>query len=270
VTHCDPQKESALAGSIAAGSFELIPKPSLVPAEAFTDPRWRIVYSAACRLRAVISATVVCAESVSDYVAFNNLDRELQTAVDSTRTISWRKWPEFADTSLAFGPTTRPLEYCLQEIGLLYSKRRAAQIGQQLQQGGAQAQRVRDKERGLRSTCSVMHKLRRYALGPQGAGLGETVGSIDASGLFYSTCVRHPCVPRGVVFGTKGCHPGGRNGAAPASRSQRWPFSTPRPNRFRARSHHGAQSAPDRAADVTELHGRWHRLRAGPQAAQSA
>src|SRR4030095_14922674 len=68
-------------------------------------------------------------ESVSDFIAFHDLDRELQRAIDSANTINWRRWPEFADTSLAFAATTRPLEYCLHELAYLYCKRQAANIG---------------------------------------------------------------------------------------------------------------------------------------------
>lgn len=87
------------------------------------DPRWRIIYSVACTMRSRISDTVICAESVSDFIAFNNLDREFQDAVDSSKTLNWRSWPEHTDTSLAYGPTTRPLEYCLQELYELYLQR---------------------------------------------------------------------------------------------------------------------------------------------------
>jgi hypothetical protein len=125
----DLAKESAVCGAIAVGSFELIAQELLIPSEAFVDPKWRIVYAAACALRSQISDQIVCAESISDFIAWHDLDKEFQTAVDSTKRIHWRKWAEGADTSLAFGPSTRPLEYCLQELGYLYCKRQAANIG---------------------------------------------------------------------------------------------------------------------------------------------
>src|SRR6267142_2433460 len=125
----DLSKEAAIAGSIAAGTFELIPQASLISPEAFADPRWSLIYSAACSLRCKISDQIICAESISDHIAFHGLDRELQLAIDSTKSIEWRKWPDFTDMSLAFAPTTRPLEYCLHELGYLYSKRKAAHIG---------------------------------------------------------------------------------------------------------------------------------------------
>lgn len=125
----DLSKEAAVAGTIAAGTFELIPQAALISPEAFADPKWAMIYGAACSLRAAVTDRIICAESINDHIAFHGLDRELQRAVDSTNTIDWRKWPESADTSLAFGPTTRPLEYCLAELGYLYSKRQAANIG---------------------------------------------------------------------------------------------------------------------------------------------
>jgi len=125
----DLSKEAAIAGSIAAGSFELIPQASLIPVEAFADSRWSLIYGAACCMRSKISDQIICAESISDHIAFHGLDRELQLAVDSTHSIEWRKWPDFTDMSLAFAPTTRPLEYCLHELGYLYSRRKAAHIG---------------------------------------------------------------------------------------------------------------------------------------------
>ena len=124
----DLSKEAAVAGSIAAGTFELIPQAALIPVDAFADPRWRIVYIAATELRSKISAQIICAESVSDFIAFHELDRDLQRALDSTGTIEWRKWPDFTDTSLAFAPSTRPLEYCLQELYKLHLQRQDDEV----------------------------------------------------------------------------------------------------------------------------------------------
>jgi len=104
-----------------------------VPAEAFYDPRWRIIYSVACQLRNQISETVVCAVSVSDYITFHGLDREFQWAFDSTQTFDWHSWPTHTDPSLA--GSIKILEYCLAELGHLYSRRQAADIGQKLQEG---------------------------------------------------------------------------------------------------------------------------------------
>ncbi len=131
----DLSKESAVAGAIAAGTFELIPAAALVSPEAFVDPRWRIVYRIAFELRNEISDRVICAESITDAIAFRQLDHELQQAVDSTGTVDWHKWPEQTDTSLAFADSTRPLEYCLQELAHLYCKRETARIGAALADG---------------------------------------------------------------------------------------------------------------------------------------
>jgi hypothetical protein len=131
----DLAKEAAIAGSIAVGTFEAISPSALIPADAFVDERWRIVYSVACELRNQISDTIICAQSVSDAIAFHDLDREFQRAFDSTNTLDWHTWPEHTDTSLAYGPWMRPLEYCLSELGHLYAKRQQAEIGRKLQEG---------------------------------------------------------------------------------------------------------------------------------------
>src|SRR5258707_2708363 len=114
----DLGKEAAIAGCIAAGTFEAIPGHALVPAEAFTDVAWSIVYSAAVTVGAEISATVVSAESVNDYVAFHSIDAQLQRAIDSTRTLAWQQWPVRADISLAYAPENAA--YCLAELKRLY------------------------------------------------------------------------------------------------------------------------------------------------------
>ena len=85
--HSDLGKESAIAGVIAAGEiFDKIPDLCLTPIGAFVDPRCKLVYAAARALRA--SSVHVCAESVSDYIAANDLDAELQQAIDSTQTFN--------------------------------------------------------------------------------------------------------------------------------------------------------------------------------------
>jgi len=131
----DLSKEAAIAGTIAAGTFELIPQASLISPEAFADPRWSLIYGAACSLRSRISDQIICTESINDHIAFHGLDRELQRAIDSTGTKHWRKWPEQTDTSQAYGPTTRPLEYSLSELARLYRIRLGRQIGARLVEG---------------------------------------------------------------------------------------------------------------------------------------
>ena len=102
----DPGKESAIAGAIAAGTFEAIPEKDLLPPDAFTDPRWRIIYSVAIELRKQHSDQIVCAEAVSDAIGFRSLDREFQLAFDSTRTFDWHTWPAHADASCAHSVCT--------------------------------------------------------------------------------------------------------------------------------------------------------------------
>jgi hypothetical protein len=124
----DLSKEAAIAGTIAVGSFELIPAELLIPPEAFVDPKWRIVYAAACTLRSQISDQIVCSQSVSDFIAWHDLDKELQRAVDSTGTIAWRRWPEFADTSQAYAPELLGIKYSLKELNRLYLERQDDEV----------------------------------------------------------------------------------------------------------------------------------------------
>jgi hypothetical protein len=125
----DLSKEAAIAGCIAAGSFELIPADLLISPESFVDPKWRIVYGAAYALHSKISAQIICAESINDFIASHNLDKEFQRAVDSTGTICWRRWPESADTSQAYDPELRGVRYSLAELARLYRRRKIAEIG---------------------------------------------------------------------------------------------------------------------------------------------
>jgi hypothetical protein len=127
----DIQKEAAVCGAIAIGGFELIPVELLIPPEAFVDPKWRIVYAAACALRSQISDQIVCAESVSDFIAWHDLEKEFQRAVDSTGTTHWRKWPEFADTSQAYAPELLGIKYSLKELNRLYLERQSDNLGDQ-------------------------------------------------------------------------------------------------------------------------------------------
>jgi AAA domain len=126
----DPGKEAAIAGSIAAGTFEAIPERDLIPADAFTDPRWRIVYSVAVELRKENSDQIVCAEAVTDAIAFRLLDAEFQRAFDSTQTLDWHTWPGHADPSCAHSPAI--LRYLLSELGRLYRHRQFVALGQSI------------------------------------------------------------------------------------------------------------------------------------------
>ena len=83
----------------------------------------------ALELRSRISAQIICAESVSDFIAFNQLDKELQKAIDSAGLVEWRRWPEFVDTSQAFAPELLGIKYHLQKLNELYLDRQAAKIG---------------------------------------------------------------------------------------------------------------------------------------------
>ncbi len=65
----------------------------------------------------------------------HDLDIEMQQAIDSTNTVSWRNWAQEVDTSIGNCESTRPLEYILGVIGDLYCKRRLAEFGAQLENG---------------------------------------------------------------------------------------------------------------------------------------
>src|SRR5262245_48825460 len=130
----DLGKEAAVAGCISVGdSFERVPSRCLIADAAFTHAGWRLIYSAARQIR--VAAAPVCTESVNDFIGFHQLDGELQAAIDPARVVPWQRWPEFADISLAYCPTSRPLEYSLTELGRLFDKRRAAVIGERLASG---------------------------------------------------------------------------------------------------------------------------------------
>lgn len=132
----DPGKEAAVAGAIAAGTFESIPEKSLVLPDAFVDGRWRIVYTVALELRKQISDRIVCAEAVTDAIAMRELDAEFQTAFDSTKTFDWHRWPEHTDISCAYAPPV--LQYLLFEIGALHRRRQFVALGQTITEYGVE------------------------------------------------------------------------------------------------------------------------------------
>ena len=139
----DPGKEAAIVGSIVTGDlFHKIPAHCLVSADAFSDAKWRIVYSAGLALRDD-PAGVCCLEAVNDFIAMNDLDVEMQEAIDSTKTVSWRVWSQDVDMSMAFCDSTRPLEYRLGEIDYLFRKRRAAQLAARVASGELELNDVR-------------------------------------------------------------------------------------------------------------------------------
>jgi hypothetical protein len=83
-------------------------------------------------MRQKISSAIIFTDSVNDYIALHDLDRELQRAVDSSNTVSWRKWPQDADTSLV--RSELHLAYCLEKLAELYLDRQAAKVGAELAQ----------------------------------------------------------------------------------------------------------------------------------------
>jgi hypothetical protein len=154
----DPGKEAAIAGAIAAGTFEAIPEKDLLPPDAFTDPRWRIIYSVAIELRKQHSDQIVCAEAVSDAIAFRSLDREFQLAFDSTRTFDWHTWPAHADASCAHSAAV--LRYLLSELGRLYRQRQFVALGQAI------TERVVEPEDAFSSLENILHQSNGHSLEP--------------------------------------------------------------------------------------------------------
>jgi hypothetical protein len=116
-----------VAGCIASGLFDKLSTSDLIPADAFVEPCWKAIYSAADYL--LRKGEPVCAESVSDHIAFHGHEREIQQFVGNT--LPWQSWPDFADGSLALSGAA-PLKYSLRVIADLYRERQAAAIGEQL------------------------------------------------------------------------------------------------------------------------------------------
>jgi hypothetical protein len=132
ISFLDPCKESAVVGTITTGLFNNIPESHLNPPKAFTDRKCQIIYGAAYSLRR--AGIPVCVERVSDLIAENRLDGELQRLLAPSNTVSWREWPDFFDQSLAFSGTAA-VEYSLEVLGELYEKREAAAIAKRMEAG---------------------------------------------------------------------------------------------------------------------------------------
>ncbi len=65
--------------------------------------------------------------------------------MDPTKTVSWRKWTEIADTSFVYAPGTVGLEYSLGELARLHGKRQTAAIGERLASGELEIAQARKK-----------------------------------------------------------------------------------------------------------------------------
>ena len=127
----DGQKESAVAGCIAdGGRFDELAPSDLIPIEAFVAPHWKTIYAVAAGLRR--KGAPVCAESVSEQIAFDGHERAIQQFVGEKQ--PWRNWKDFADDSLACSSLGR-LKYSLQELDRLYQKREASRVATELAEG---------------------------------------------------------------------------------------------------------------------------------------
>jgi hypothetical protein len=145
--YTDLGKEATIAGCIAAGTFGRIAPDALCPLEAFAEPRWRIVCGAAYALHTAPAGPPVCLETVNDYIAMHGFDKELQREVDSSNLVNWRKWDQFADTSIAH--SSLGTAYCLSELARLYQERQAKTI----------CQRVADEELEPKEALAELEKI---------------------------------------------------------------------------------------------------------------
>lgn len=176
----DPGKEAAIAGSIAAGTFESIPEKSLLPSDAFTDARWRIVYAVALELRKQISGRIVCAEAINDAIAMRELDVEFQHALDSSKTFDWHKWPEYADTSCAYSPLV--LQYLLVEIGRLYRRRQFVTLGKTIAEDGVEPKDAFSTLEG------IIHQSNGHSLEPLAARKFEFENAPEKPAPVFTLC----------------------------------------------------------------------------------
>ena len=129
----DVSAESAVIGTIEAGLFDRIPENRLIPAEAFYDERWRIIYRAAHSLRK--AGSPVCTGRVNALIELHRQDSALQRALDPSNTFQWGDWPKHCDKSLGFCPSTISVEYSLEKLGKLFEKREALEIAKRIQAG---------------------------------------------------------------------------------------------------------------------------------------
>lgn len=125
----DPGAERAIIGCITAGTFFDIPQNALIPPEAFHEPIYRIVYSAAAELTAKGQPAYIA--SVNSWLQNSGGWRQLEKELHPS---SWETWSNGPDESYAFMPPGI-IEDCLKRIHRCYTDREAARIGSELNSG---------------------------------------------------------------------------------------------------------------------------------------
>lgn len=134
--YSDSVAENAIIGTITTGLFTKIPSEKLIPANAFTDEKCRIIYAAALSLRQA-GATIVTARAVNEVLERSGAPKRLNKLLDAydLSPESWKLWDHEIDRSLACAPTTLPVEDSLAHLKALYANREDLRIGERLSDG---------------------------------------------------------------------------------------------------------------------------------------
>jgi hypothetical protein len=140
--YSDSVAENAVVGTITTGLFTRIPCEKLIPVNAFTDEKCRIIYAAALSLHQ--AGAIVTPRAVNELLALSGASKRLNKLLDDYNLSpeSWKLWDHEVDRSLACAPTTLPVEDSLAHLRALHANREDLRIGQALTDGtlsGAQA-----------------------------------------------------------------------------------------------------------------------------------
>jgi hypothetical protein len=133
--YSDPQAENAVIGTITTGLFTQIPRERLIPVKAFTDEKCRIIYAAAFSLHE--AKAIVTTRAVNEVLERSGECKRLNKLLDehNLSAESRKLWDHEIDTSLAFAPSTLPVEDSLIGLKALYTNREDLRIGQALAGG---------------------------------------------------------------------------------------------------------------------------------------
>ncbi|CEF48932.1 unnamed protein product [uncultured bacterium] len=133
--YSDPVAENAVIGTITTGLFAKIPSEKLIPANAFTDEKCRIIYAAAPSLRH--AGAIVTSRAVNEVLERSGASKRLNKLLDAYNLSpeSWKLWDHEVDRSLACAATTLPVEDSLAHLKALYTNREDLLIGERLSDG---------------------------------------------------------------------------------------------------------------------------------------
>ena len=133
--YSDPVAENAVIGTITTGLFTKIPSEKLIPANAFTDEKCRIIYAAALSLRQ--AGAIVTSRAVNEVLERSGASKRLNKLLDAYNLSpeSWKLWDHEVDRSLACAATTLPVEDSLAHLKALYTNREDLRIGERLSDG---------------------------------------------------------------------------------------------------------------------------------------